>query len=80
LKAFYSKVAAAAASDPLDIDGNAFNSEAYLQKLYRQHDLSALMKKEDEFAKQIQVGIALARSLLLSSARQTDALACFPTF
>eukprot|EP00048_Salpingoeca_helianthica_P014899 m.224118 g.224118 ORF g.224118 m.224118 type:complete len:772 (+) comp16398_c0_seq1:57-2372(+) len=53
LKAFY-KAPAAASSDPLDIDGNAFNSEAYLQKLYRQHDLNALMKKEDELAEKIR--------------------------
>lgn len=55
LKQFYQAPAAAAPSDPLDIDGSAFDSTAYLARLYRQYDLNGLMKKEDEFSSQMRV-------------------------
>jgi hypothetical protein len=57
LKQFYATPAspAAASTDPLDIDGGGFNSEAYLQKLYRQCDLNQLMRKEEEFSQQMKV-------------------------
>ena len=55
LKQFYQNAPSAASSDPLDIDGASFNVDGYLQKLYRQYDLSTLMKKEDEFSQQMRV-------------------------
>ncbi len=55
LSSFYRAPPAAGTSDPLDINGSSFNPDAYLQKLYRQHDLGELMRKEDEFSQQMRV-------------------------